>query len=895
MSLLAPLPQLWPAQICQFVLLFLLPVLSEAEAAARPIAASGAATTPPPALPRLRINASEVSVSGISSGADFAVYFSIAHSASVMGSAVFAGNVYRCYSTRFPGDKLVNCSENMAAGRSVAGCNNVDPLQAPCDPSVEACPPGMGLVVSKCQGCGGAGTNYISAVNVTTLLRVAAQRAAYGAIDPLGHVGRGRYWLYRGAKDSCYNVGSVDNAAPRRKTDDNVAGAPNILFVLADDLGYGDVSSYPNPSDRRLHTPHIAALAAKGMRFTDAYAGYSVCAPSRRTLMAGFHSGHFNPQGNGATAILSNKSVTVAALLRGSEKKYRTRLIGKWGLDGSVRSAGGVPPTEGFPTLQGFDSFYGQSDQWQCHDYYPPFMYNDTANLTVVKNQGASNTTCGHDYSDCAWTGDLWTLDAVDWITASAKETLPWFLYLAFTSPHAGSVGSIELNDVPAPRVSVGPYALKPWPKVEIDFATAVTAIDAAVGKVVDAVASTGQGDNTIIFFASDNGAHQEGGHDHRFFNSSGYLNGFKRCIFDGGHRAAFIVRWDGHISPGKVSSHQLSFVDVLPTVAELAGIPSTALPPKIDGRSFVPTLLGKSQDQPPFIYHDYPHPIDAAFRRAASDPEGPHKPAVPFGQNIRMGKWSGVAGCHMPPCKIGTRNTTFFLFDMDVDQAQLHDVSADVANADIVKRINGLMASQYDHSWDPAMPPPGPDSEAQGAGTEEGVALRAHKSDDVATATGVGGRASRMKTTDEEALTAASTAAIPITVRRQYMSTVGRQEWIVNNTVAKWEGERTAIIVVDMWDAHWCKSDVTRIREIAVPMNHMLGAARTLGLHVVFAPSDVTSYYDGTPVRRRTLALPNVTLPPRKPKYAKSPAFPLGTATDGSCDDGTRSRHDNL
>ena len=167
----------------------------------------------PQPLPRMSLNVSAVSISGISSGADFAMYFSVAHSASVMGSAIFAGNVYRCYSTRFPRDALVNCSELKAKGYSVAGCTNVDPLQAPCDASVQACPPGTGLILSKCQGCAGVGSNYISAVNVSTLLAVANRRAAAGAIDALHHMKRGRYWLYRGSKDSCYKVGSVDHAA----------------------------------------------------------------------------------------------------------------------------------------------------------------------------------------------------------------------------------------------------------------------------------------------------------------------------------------------------------------------------------------------------------------------------------------------------------------------------------------------------------------------------------------------------------------------------------------------------------------------------------------------------------------------------------------------------------
>ena len=235
--------------------------------------------------------------------------------------------------------------------------------------------------------------------------------------------------------------------------------------------------------------------------------------------------------------MLSNRSVTVAALLS-REKQYRTRLIGKWGLDGNYQKP--KPPGEGFPTLQGFDHFYGQSDQWQCHDYYPPFMFNDTSNLTVPANVGASVESCGPDHEKCAWSADLWTIDAIDWIVANSLEhNRPWFLYLAYTSPHAGSVGSIAENDVPAPRVSSSPYAAEPWPAVEKHFATAVTEIDSAVGRVVTAVENSGQADDTVIFFSSDNGAHQEGGHQYQFFNSSGYLNGFKRSIHDGGKLAS--------------------------------------------------------------------------------------------------------------------------------------------------------------------------------------------------------------------------------------------------------------------------------------------------------------------------------------------------------------------
>jgi len=200
--------------------------------------------------------------------------------------------------------------------------------------------------------------------------------------------------------------------------------------------------------------------------------------------------------------MLTNRSTTVADILR--EAGFATRLIGKWGLDGNFQTP--RPPNVGFPTLQGFQSFYGQSDQWQCHDYYPQFQFNDTRNLTIPRNKGSSNATCGVDHAECVWSADLWTLDAVDWITAHKND--PWFLYLAYTAPHAGSVGSVGENDVPVPRVSSGPYADRrgDWPDVEVHFATAVTEIDAAVGKVVDAVDSSGQAKSTVIFFSSDNG-----------------------------------------------------------------------------------------------------------------------------------------------------------------------------------------------------------------------------------------------------------------------------------------------------------------------------------------------------------------------------------------------------
>lgn len=253
---------------------------------------------------------------------------------------------------------------------------------------------------------------------------------------------------------------------------ETLAAPPNVLFILADDLGVGDVSVYPSPLQDRLRTPVLEKMAAEGMVFTAAYAGYSVCAPSRRTLMTGYHSGHFD---SGANVLLGNASKTVASIL--GRSGYVTKLIGKWGLDGNYRTP--QPPTAGFPTLQGFDGFYGQSDQWQCHNYYPSFMFNGTTNFTVEQNIGASPKSCGPDRGKCVWSGDLWTTNAIQFIheqkqtVGASARPQPWFLYLAYTAPHAGSVGTVNENDVPAPRVAENPYASQKsvWPDVEVWYA----------------------------------------------------------------------------------------------------------------------------------------------------------------------------------------------------------------------------------------------------------------------------------------------------------------------------------------------------------------------------------------------------------------------------------------
>eukprot|EP00047_Mylnosiga_fluctuans_P015276 m.44822 g.44822 ORF g.44822 m.44822 type:complete len:347 (+) comp5846_c0_seq1:1171-2211(+) len=308
------------------------------------------------------------------------------------------------------------------------------------------------------------------------------------------------------------------------------AASPNILFILSDDLGYGDFEPYSiNTGPRRLQTPHVTQFASQGIRFTQAYAGSSVCAPSRCALMTGKHSGHCTIRDNGPITLHANDT-TVAEVLQ--KAGYKTALFGKWGLSQDT------PTDSRFPTNAGFDIYHGQVDQNLCHNYYPNWMWLNSTAQNITANANASVANCGKDHDRCEWSSDIWVNDTIHFLS-TYTDSAPFFLFLSVTSPHAGAVGSNVEDDVPVPRVSLGPYANRSWPKVEIDFATAITWQDQQIGAVLSALNASGFEENTIVFLASDNGAHNEGGHSYTFFNSSGYLNGFKRSLHDGGHRFA--------------------------------------------------------------------------------------------------------------------------------------------------------------------------------------------------------------------------------------------------------------------------------------------------------------------------------------------------------------------
>ena len=386
------------------------------------------------------------------------------------------------------------------------------------------------------------------------------------------------------------------------------APRPNFLWIMADDLGYGEVGAYPAGSSHgRLSTPNLDKFASSGMRFTDAYAGYTVCAPSRTTLMTGFHSGHFTQQGLSGTDIPpTSKLQLLPALLKSAG--YVTAAIGK------------VAPLTN-PTEQGFDYFIGQVDQGYCHNMYPRFIdegnatrnINLTLNWAIPADATTARAACMANPQDFNYTVDITSQQALGWLlahvaanNASSGVAKPFFLYQAYTVPHAGGWGHAPTDpESGAPVPSDGQYAPQTgWPDVERDHAAVVSYLDARVGEMLGALDALRLAPSTLVAFASDNGAHLEGGHSQLFFNSTGGLSGHKRSLFEGGVRSPTMVRWPGTVAAGAVSPFRWAFWDVLPTFAELAGV---AAPAGLDGVSIVPTLLGEAQPPKEYLYFTWP------------------------------------------------------------------------------------------------------------------------------------------------------------------------------------------------------------------------------------------------------------------------------------------------
>ena len=422
----------------------------------------------------------------------------------------------------------------------------------------------------------------------------------------------------------------------------SVGAKPNIIYILADDLGYGDLGCY---GQQIINTPNIDRLASEGLLFTDHYAGSTVCAPSRCCLLTGYHTGHARvrgnwgkgPRGYGACLELREEDITVAELLK--QVGYITGVFGKWSL--------GVKGTTGYPGKKGFDEWFGYLNQGHAHNYYTEFLWKNDTVMWLPKNANGQKVTYSHD---------LITQESLNFIKRNSEK--PFFLYLAYTIPHANNeMGRISGDGMQVP--SYDPYSDQNWPQPEKGFAAMVTRMDRDIGKIMALLKEKRIDENTIVLFSSDNGPHHEGGHDANFFKSSGPLRGTKRDLYEGGIRVPMITRWPGKIKPATKTSHVSAFWDFVPTACEIAGVNS---PKNIDGISFLPTLLGEEQKKQDYLYWEFHE------RKTSS-------------QAIRMDDWKAVRHSPIAPIE---------LYDLTTDIAEGKNIAEQ--KPEIVDRIEEIL-----------------------------------------------------------------------------------------------------------------------------------------------------------------------------------------------------------
>ena len=435
---------------------------------------------------------------------------------------------------------------------------------------------------------------------------------------------------------------------------------PNIVYILADDLGYGDLSCY---GQQKFHTPNIDRLAQQGMLFRQHYTGCTVSAPSRSCLMTGLHTGHTPIRGNKGWEPegqwpLPAKSFTVAEMLKA--KGYTTGAYGKWGL--------GYIDTEGDPNSQGFDEFFGYNCQSLAHNYYPDHLWHNHEKILIHEND--SSKTGGYS-------ADLIHKEALRFIENNKGK--PFFLFYPTTIPHAELFAKEEYMKMyrgkfnpersfngtdNGPGFRLGPYGSQP--EAHAAFAAMVTQLDDYVGEIISKITELGLEENTIVLFASDNGPHLEGGADPDYFDSNGTLKGYKRDLYEGGIRTPMIVKWPGKIRASSVSDHVSAFWDVMPTLAEITG---SSAPEGIDGISFLSELLGKKQKKHEYLYWEF-H-------------EQGGKTA------LRMGDWKAI---RLNADKVP--QSAIELYDLSKDEGETTDLSA--ANPEIVKKMEELMKQAH-------------------------------------------------------------------------------------------------------------------------------------------------------------------------------------------------------
>jgi len=425
------------------------------------------------------------------------------------------------------------------------------------------------------------------------------------------------------------------------------AEGPNIIYVMLDDAGWGDFGAF---GSKHVKTPTFDRMCTEGMKFTHHYSGSAVCAPTRCVLMTGLDPGHCRRRDNTATAhhedfpgrplvFLQPEDVTVAEALK--QAGYVTGGIGKWGL--------GNPGSTGSPDRQGFDHFYGYLDQVHAHTYYTDWLWRNGKEQRLPGNAGGKRQTYAHY---------LFEEDTLDFVRRNRGDR--FFLYLPYTLPHGKYV-------IPAEDPALEPYRDKPWSQTVRNYAAMITRADYSVGKLLALLAELELDDKTIVFYTSDNGPNAP---FVKPLGSAGGLRGTKRQLFEGGLRAAMVVRWPDNVPAGVTSDFVWSMVDFFPTACELA---STTPPENPNGISVLPTLLGRKQDPHELLYWEIHHP---------------------FQQAVRMGRWKAI--------RFGTKEP-LQLYDVLADPGETNDLAAE--HADVVEKIEvHLATARTDSRYYPAV-----------------------------------------------------------------------------------------------------------------------------------------------------------------------------------------------
>ncbi len=439
--------------------------------------------------------------------------------------------------------------------------------------------------------------------------------------------------------------------------DHSAAGArgsrpPSLVVILADDLGWGDIGCQ---GQEKILTPSIDRMAAEGMRFSAGYAGSTVCAPSRSVLMTGLHAGHTRVRGN-RRVPLRDADVTVAELLGG--EGYRTALFGKWGL--------GNAGSSGHPVRQGFERFFGFSDQLHAHNSYPTHLWDGEERVelsNVVPGEGEWGQGKASERHD--WAPARIHREAMGWLRGVPADE-PFFLYLASTIPHANNEAGADGMEVP----ELGVYADRPWPERQREHAAMVSALDRQVGELLETLAEMGRDEDTLVLFLSDNGPHREGGNDPDFADSNGPFRGIKRALTEGGIRVPFIARWPGTVEAGAVNDSPVHFQDLFATAGALAG---AAVPPGLDSRDLLPTLKGAGAPPAAPLYWEF-HERGSA-------------------EAVRFGRWKAIRS----PMQTGAVR----LYDLTDDPGETRDLAGAPDHAERVQAAMQIMDGAHVPSVD--------------------------------------------------------------------------------------------------------------------------------------------------------------------------------------------------